>query len=693
MNSDKTIRSGICGFCGFSCPVDLHLENGKIVSVEGNNTLPTSTGHLCVMGSALKQSVYSPERLLYPMKRIGKRGEGKFERITWDEALDTIADRMAKTKVLNGPEQTLLFVGHPKWFRPQLQEFASEYGSPNLGSESSTCAYAVMMAFQSVFGERGAFPRVDFRGCKSVVMWGNNPFYADPVNGSKMYLDALKRGIKVIAVDPRCTPTTEYADIHLRPVPGTDGALALGIAAEILSRGLQNQEYIDKYTYGFEEYREYVKEFTPERVEAITGVPKQMIIDAAVLIGENAPCPIHITASPLVHNINGVQNLRAIIMLMLLTGAYGVPGGVMAPGPGMATFIDSFEWTRNPRANPEKDLSHNEFPAWVRLCPHEAQVVRIANFLKGEGDYPIRNLIAFGMNHHMWPRPDRIEQGLQDVEFFADADIYMTETAKYADILLPIQSNIEREQISRLGLDTIFYQPPLIEPLGEAKTDLDILLGLSERLGLELGGDIPIHSYDEYLRRLIIPTGLTLEEIKAAPEGIKAKKTMPAMTTDKIVQVMTPSGKMEFVSQVLKECDKKWNEALPVYHDFRDELPMDEYPLILATGSRKPQLFHSRTYRLDWLTSLEKYPLVELHPDDAAKYGVEDGETVVLSTPIGSMDIEASVNTSCLPGVVNVYHGAGAKDINYLLDDNYIDPVSGFPGFKSYCCRLSRKEM
>ena len=155
----------------------------------------------------------------------------------------------------------------------------------------------------------------------------------------------------------------------------------------------------------------------------------------------------------------------------------------------------------------------------------------------------------------------------------------------------------------------------------------------------------------------------------------------------------TPSGKIEFVSGVMAACEKEGHEALPVYHDFRQKLPMDEYPFVLTTGSRKPQLFHSRTYRLPWLSNLEKYPLVEVHPEDAMALQMEDGEEVILKTPVGSMELTFSVNSSTLKGTVNVYHGAGQKDINLILDDNYIDPVSGFPGYKSYCCKLEKKEV
>lgn len=687
-----TVDTAICGFCGDSCLVDLYKKDGRIIKVEGNQSLPFSSGRICVKGAALKQAVYHPDRILYPMKRVGERGEGRFERISWDEALTTITDKMKETKEKYGAKETMLYVGHPKWFRPYLTDFANRYGTPNVGSESSTCAYALMLACKCCFGDDVTMPMPDLGRCNTLLVWGVNPLYSNPIRGGRGFLGAVKRGAKIIVVDPRCTPTTEYADIHLRPIPGTDGALALGMARVIITENLYDKEYIEKYTNGFEEYRDYVMEFTPQRVEEITGVPAEDMIKAARMYASNKPGAIQTSASPVVHNINGVQNARAVVLLSALTGNYGKPGGNSAPMPGRPRLHFGFMQDCLHRPEAQEDLSHEQFPAWSRLIYHETQVVRIADYLEGKGDYPIRTLVAFGMNHHMWPRPDRIEEALKKIDFFVNIDIYKNETCDYADIILPAASSLDREQVEVMGPGLLYYQPKAMELEGEVKNDMEILIELSKKLGFVLG-DPEIHSYEEYLSALLGPTGVTLEELKKCPEGMKPKNAVPMRTTEQILDVKTPSGKIEFSSNVLRTVDRADHEALPVYHDFREKLPMDEYPLILATGSRKPQLFHSRTYRLPWLANLEDVPVIDIHPEDAGKLGIEDGEIVCLRTPVGAMELPVSVTASCLPGVVNVYHGAGDKDINLLVDDQYLDPISGFPGFKSYCCRLEKKEV
>ena len=182
-----------------------------------------------------------------------------------------------------------------------------------------------------------------------------------------------------------------------------------------------------------------------------------------------------------------------------LTGSFGVLGGNMASGPGRAVLKDSFMGTRRQRIDAEQDLSHEQFPAWAKLVSHETQVVRIADYIEGKGDYPIRNLLPFGM----WPRPDKLEEAFEKLDFFVSADLYMTDTCKFADIVLPVQTSLEREQITVFGLDHIFYQGHVVEPMGEARTDMDIITGIAEKLGVTIGGDEPIYSHEDFLIRFV----------------------------------------------------------------------------------------------------------------------------------------------------------------------------------------------
>jgi len=344
------------------------------------------------------------------------------------------------------------------------------------------------------------------------------------------------------------------------------------------------------------------------------------------------------------------------------------------------------------RVGAEQDLSHAEFPAWAKLNFYEAQVTRIADYMEGKGDYPIHTLIAFGMNHHMWAQPEHVEAAFKGLDFFVNIDMYKTDTCDYADIILPAATALEREQLLMLGKGMVLDLQPIIEPMGEVRNDMEIILDLAERLGLEIGDPV-LKTYEDYLRMSLMGTGLGLEELRAAPDGLPRPGKPSMRTSEQILSnIRTPSGKLEFVSSVLEGCEMPGHDGLPVYREFRDLLPMKEYPLILCTGCRKPQLFHKRTYRMPWLNNLEESPVIELHPETAKQLGIEDGEMVRVTTPIGSLEMRLLYDTSGLPGVVHVYHGARDKDINSLLDEKYYDPISGFPGYKSYCCRLEKLE-
>ena len=688
-----TVKRTICGFCGENCLVDAYMKDGKIIKVEGCDSLPVAnSGKLCVKGAALKQTIYHPERLLYPMKRVGARGEGRFERITWEEAMSTIAQKMQETKEMHGAKATLVYAGHPKWFRHQLTELCNAYGTPNFGTESSSCAFARMLANETVFGTTGRGAMPDMANTNTLLIWGVNQMYSRSVTGSKSHLKLEEKGVNIIVVDSRHTPTTDHATLHLQPIPGTDGALALGMAQVIISENRHDMAYIEKNCTGFEAYKDYVSGFTPEKVEAITGVPADLVIRAARLLTENGPFGLQMSASPMVHHINGVQNVRAINALVLLTGSFGVKGGTAGPGPGRGGFKNGFLMNPLHRVDADQDLSHAEFPAWAQLNFYETQVTRIADYMEGKGDYPIHTLIAFGMNHHMWAQPEHVEEAFKGLDFFVNIDMYKTDTCDYADIILPAATALEREQLLMMGKGQILDLQPIIEPMGEVRNDMEIILELAQRLDLEIGDPV-LKNYDDYLRMSLMGTGLTLEELRAAPDGLP-KPGKPVMrTTEQILSnVRTPSGKLEFVSSVLEGCDMPHHDSLPVYRDFRETLPMDEYPLILCTGCRKPQLFHKRTYRMPWLNNLEESPVIELHPETAKKLGIADGEMVRVVTPIGALEMRLLHDTSGLPGVVHVYHGAKDKDINSLLDEKYYDPISGFPGYKSYCCRLEKLE-
>jgi len=636
------IRKSICTICDprTQCGLDLYVKDEKVIKVEGTKENPYNEGTLCPKGAAFRQYLYHEDRLKTPLKRIGPRGSGKFEPISWDDALQTIADMFNSIKEQYGAESVAFFSGYTKYFRPFLKRLAHSFGSPNYLTESSTCFQAMAMAQKLVFGlPAGA----DINGTNCLLIWSSNPFHTNPGN-ARAILRGKKRGMKLIVVDPRQTPTTAHADIHLCLKPGTDGALALSMANVIINEKLYDKDFISNYTCGFDEFNEYVSGFTPDKGEKITGVPAGKIIEAARLYAGTKPAAIMPSASPVVHHTNGVQNYRAVFMLVGLTGNYDIPGGnfVMPPSfihtPGRILtrekeFIQPRPWEEMAPA-----VGVEKFPVWRELIDEEGQCMYLPEQLRTGKPYPIKAMIGSGMNYRMWPDSEGFLRSLDNLDLLVNVELFMTETCKYSDIVLPACTSAERSELRCYPMGYITFTRPAIKPLYDSKPDVDIIFELAERLGI----DDPLFraGYDACIDYILEPSGIKTEELKKHPEGMFVPNPCPFPPRKYLEKgFATPSGKMEFKSTVLEKYEGKPGfEPLPVYrppfysHEFSPGLA-ETYPFILNTGSRLPMFVHTRMFRLPWIKELRPgHPSADINPADARKLGINKNERVRIST-------------------------------------------------------------
>lgn len=682
-----------CSTCGSCCEVDAYVRDGKLASVEGARNTSMQSGGMCAKGVAATQYVYNKERIQYPMKRVGKKGEGRFERISWDEAYEMIAENLLRIREEYGARSTVFYAGYPKWYRPALLRLANAYGSPNFCTESSTCFQAAALAWRSLYGNGICGP--DMKNTRTLLIWSSNLYHSNtPMNG--MYQGLKKRGVKIIDVDPRHTVTAHDADIHLQLIPGTDGALALSMAQVIIEEALYDNEFVRQYVHGFEEYKEYVQKFVPEKAEKITGVPAEQIRLAARTYAGNGPASVMFSASPIVHHINGVQNYRAVFSLIALTGNYDVEGGNRTqPGP----FSPANEFGKVRRYDEEEAIGQKDFPVWFDLSCDEAQCTKIADYILEEDPYPIKAVFAMGLNHRMWPKPGHLLDALEELDFYVNIELFMSDSSKSADLVLPACTSYEREEV-HVGRDgRFFFSNQAIEPVGEAKNDIEIIMEVLKRMkqrDAAISDEVLEGGYDAYMQHILKPSGLTLEELKNHPEGMMGKNLFPpAVKTYEKQPFNTPSGKVEIRSLVLERYGESHGyEGLPVYHDYRTETKIDrtEYPFILNTGSRKPQFFHARVYRMSWLANIENEPLVDIHPENAKRCGIEDGDCVRVVSPSGEITGIAMYNVMGRPGIIYIYHGSSKGDANELIGKDYVDPISGFPGYKGYFCRIEKEE-
>ena len=377
--------------------------------------------------------------------------------------------------------------------------------------------------------------------------------------------------------------------------------------------------------------------------------------------------------------------------LIALTGNYDIPGGNPSrPGP----VSPCNEYGKVKRLDTIEAIGEKDFPAWFDLPCEEAQCTRIADYILKEEPYPLKAVVGFGLNHRMWPEPEHFQKALKALDFYVNVDLFFSDSSKMADLVLPAASSFERDVVLNGRGGMFFLSEKAIEPVGEAKNDIEIMIGMLR--AMQLHDEALEHGYEKYMEYILEPSGVTLEELRAHLEGVKGRVIIPpAFKRYEKEGFHTPSGKVEFVSQILERYkDSHGYSGLPEYRDFREVSGMDReaYPLILNTGSRKPQLFHARTYRVPWLAGLEEATLVEIHPKDAKKYGIADGDMVRVSSPVGSICGIAAVYLNSQPGIVHVYHGNAKGEANDLIDRNYLDPISGFPGYKSYFCKIEKEK-
>ncbi|RLB30841.1 MAG: hypothetical protein DRH11_14215, partial [Deltaproteobacteria bacterium] len=362
------IKKAICSICNPipHCGIDAYVKDGVIIKVEGARENPHNAGTLCAKGAASRQYAYHKDHILSPLVRKGSRGSGDFEAVSWDEAFDLTADRVERIRRDSGPESIVFYAGYPKWMRPFLKRFAHSFGSPNYCTESSTCSAAASMAARLNYGVMG---RPQFSKAKCLLVWSNNPFYSNTAAVRKL-VEARERGLKIIEVGPLVTPLTAHADIHLRMRPGTSGALALGMGNVIIEEDIYDRKFVENWTIGFDEFRSYVKQFTPSFTEEITGVSAGLMQKAARVYAKAKPAGLLTGANATVYHTNGVQNHRALTALVGLTGNFDQEGGnyVVPPGylyvpSGVVTRQDEFEQSR-PWEEMAPRVGQDLYPVW-----------------------------------------------------------------------------------------------------------------------------------------------------------------------------------------------------------------------------------------------------------------------------------------------------------------------------------------
>lgn len=698
----KGMESGytFCDGCNQTpfCGIRFEKKGSDITRVEPWPDFPASPP--CSKAYATLQRLYHPNRLKYPMKRTRPKGstDPGYVRISWNEAYDMITSHLNRIKETYGPHAVFFYVGDPKEPRAAVQRLAATFGSVNYGCESSTaCRRAAMLAELLTYGfpTMGNLPTEE---TKVTLIWGTNPAYSgQPFMCHAQLLEAKERGVKFIVVDPRLTPTAQtLAHIHLQPRPATTAALAAGIMHVIFKEDLHDKKFCRDWIHGIDELKDYVREFPPEKVEKITWVPADKIIEAARLYATNGPGGMKTGAQGTTHDSNATNNHRAILLIPAICGYLDVPGGVLKPtnplvemaGP-WADGPPAFSMRNKMNQMKEHRLDIEAFPVWAEKM-WEVQTNYLVEWIK-EGK--IKGLLGWGLNTMIWPQSHEYQQAIGGLEFAMAVDyFYRPWTHDYVDLVLPAAMNYERKAPFAFFERQIFGRSPMA-PLGECKEDWKIALDIGVRLGykdLFFDGDVEAAcneilglwkiTYDDLRKNQERGIGIPAK----GPELFKKHETGD-IRPDKKPGFMTPSGKIEAVSTTLKEYGYP---ALPEYKE-----PMQtttEYPLILISGSRIPFITHSK-WREDapWLLELQREPLLTINPKDAVERKIQESDEIILKTAWGQMQVKAKPTIMVPRGVVGIMHGWAKANVNELIPRQF-DPISGFPVFKEVVCQVSK---
>ncbi|MDR3315165.1 MAG: molybdopterin-dependent oxidoreductase [Coriobacteriales bacterium] len=666
--------------CGLKLYVD---DKGKLVRVEGDENHPVTQGRLCPRCIALKDYVYNPSRIVYPMRRDPQfRGQDdKWERISWDEALDLIEERYKALTGQYGRETMVIFTGTGREGGTMAPFATMAFATPNFCYTQSgyacytprlaACAYITGIPYPELdyaAGLPGRYDDPEYEVPEVIMLWGKEPLPSNPDGFfGHAVIDLMRRGARLISVDPRVNWLSTRADFHLRLRPGTDTALALGLLNVIITEELYDKDFVDYWTYGFEALAERASEMTPEKVSGITGVPVEDILGAARMYATAKPASI-LWGLAVDQKTNGMQNGQAVVALMAITGNIDRPGGQVVGdiNSGLNEGGFGFDAGIGPELA-QKMIGIAEYPGYCNLILN-SQADLTLKAMETDDPYPLRMGMYTGNNLLACTsaEPRRWRAAInRSLEFCIAFDCFMTPSAQATcDLFLPLATVVEREGalFAEYGAAPLYFgaMNKAIEP-GECRSDLELCFMLGKRLNPHLWEE-----YDtvrDFINHLRLGRQYDFEdlrkEVTLQQDVSYFKYENGSLRRDGQLGFNTPSGRIELYSSAFMQFN---DDPLPYYEEphFSPVSTPDlfkEYPFVLTTGARTYAFFHSEHRQVSYLRELNPDPLVEVNPKVAAHLGIADGQWCEVFNHIGSAKYKAKVTETVNEGTLHAQHG------------------------------------
>ncbi len=696
-----------CWECSTNCGALATVQDGRVVKYAPNKANPHSKGAFCIKGiRGAPDLTYNPRRLLYPQRRVGARGSGEWQQISWDDALDEMAERFAAVREKFGAEAIVGATSGANFSRSLMVALMMRsIGSPNWMINQDLCGgcRAVSDKITGLGIGRGE----DIDNAKCLLIVGRNSYAADPIEWTKIKA-AKARGAKIIVIDPKRIPAVDLADIWLAPRIGTDAALALAMIDILIKDGLYDREFVDAHCHGFEELKARAAEFSPQRAADITGLAADDIVAAARLYGDGPSTFVSghgIDASSV-----GVQTFRAFHAMVAISGNLDRKGGNLRSRQpqGFSNYIEVLHRPefRLSAATEARTLGADQYPLWAgargwQTACHNPTVI---NAMLTDKPYPVRAAYVSGVNIAVtYPDTQRTIEALKSLDYLVVATHDMNPTAQWADLVLPKTTTLEEEEVSFMpSAHAVLFTQAVVSPVGEAREEIDIAVPLLDRLEKRAALTkrfLPWRSQREFNTFLLGDTGITIQELEERGYHQVATGTQQAKP------IPTKTGKFELYSTALESIGE---DPLPCFvsppRDDRGQDIRKRFPFTLITGDREKSYHHSRFRDQAWAQKVSPDPRLVMHPSTAAELSLEDESWVRLEVEgTGrSCQLRLKLSETTPPDVVSTGMGwwrpegatdgtMGAIEININAALSYegpFDPVTGSSAIRGQLCRV-----